>query len=105
MNPVAVDGDVDTASDAHDPPCGGGPKPISPVTQQAVARINGLLIVTKGEEFACHCTSGYAGRLSECSSVCNINEIPVCRDGDISRDGEHSFSGIIVTHQGFVNSD
>lgn len=104
MKLVAVEGDVDIASDAHDPPSGGGPKPITPVTQQNFARINNLLIVTKGEEFPCHCTSGYAGQLSACSLVWNINETPVCREGDVSKDGPHSFSGIITSNQGFVLS-
>ncbi|MBN2734709.1 MAG: hypothetical protein JXQ82_07635 [Methanomicrobiaceae archaeon] len=105
MKLVAVEGDVDIASDAHDPPAGGGPKPITPVTQQTFARINNLLIVTKGEEFPCHCTSGYAGQLSVCSTVLNINEIPICREKDVSEDGEHTFSGIVVSNQCFVNSE
>jgi len=105
MSLVAVEGDVDTASDAHTPPSGGGPKPITPVTQQTFAKINGKLIMTKGEEFLCHCTSGYAGNLSPCSTVWKINGIPVCRAGDISEDGPHSFSGIVVSNQNFVNSD
>lgn len=104
MSLVATEGDVDIASDAHDPPTGGGPKPITPVTRQTFAKINGKLIVTKGEEFPCHCTTAYAGQLSECSGVWKINGIPVCRAGDISEDGPHTFSGIVVENQTFVNS-
>ncbi|WP_421908276.1 hypothetical protein [Methanolacinia petrolearia] len=114
MNLVAVEGDVDTAADAHAsedvPPHGGGPKTISPVDQQTFAGINGRLIVTKGEDFilanCASCSAAcYAGQLSDCSSFWMINGIPVCRNGDISQDGEHVFSGIIASHQNFVNTN
>ena len=111
MNLVAVEGDVDNASNAHsDPSEGGGSKTITPVDRQTFVSINDKPVVTKGEDFIltgcgqCSATC-YAGQLSECSTVWNINEIPVCRDGDISQDGAHTFSGIVVSNQNFVFSD
>ena len=111
MNLVAVEGDTDTASNAHSEPSeGGGAKTITPVDQQTFVSINDKPVVTKGEDFTltgcsrCSATC-YAGQLSDCSAAWTINGIPVCREGDVSEDGAHSFSGIVVSNQNFVFSD